>query len=309
MGATAASGAWLRPGAVQRSVRRAAPGPGRAPRRALSPRPDMDQDDDDSCGGGGGLDAVPRDDDDDDLLLLGAVRDHHDYAKRRRCSDRENLAVAVTVTASAADLVELAAAAAAPAPKRSKAAQGPGRGRQLRDPEGGTYISARSRARKEPLPMKLRALPASFWEQPNLNKGPSPGAIFSALPPLGPPLGPPPPGALLGKDDGPDGARDSPRGAHPSRGPGSGAEPGAPTASGLVTHSPADTDLLFSLFRSVEPKTNNVHRRTRGRPRRVTAAPGAGRAGRAGGQEGQRDDDPCLLGSTLLTSTLTCRQM
>lgn len=35
-----------------------------------------------------------------------------------------------------------------------------------------------------PLPMKLRALPASFWEQPNLNKGPSPGTIFSALPPL-----------------------------------------------------------------------------------------------------------------------------
>ncbi|KAE8750705.1 hypothetical protein FOCC_FOCC002685, partial [Frankliniella occidentalis] len=160
--------------------------------RSARPRPAMDHRDDDS-----GLGAVQDADDAD--LLLGAVRDHHDYAKRRRSgSDRENNVVS--------ELDELSL----PVPKKSKAvagSKGLGKGRQLRDPEGGTYISARSRARKSPLPMKLRALPASFWEQPNLNKGPSPGTIFSALPPLGP----------LCKEDGADGPRDALRGANPAR--------------------------------------------------------------------------------------------
>ena len=36
----------------------------------------------------------------------------------------------------------------------------------------------------EPLPMKLRALPQSFWQQPNLANPLSPGAVYSRLPPL-----------------------------------------------------------------------------------------------------------------------------
>ncbi|XP_046994333.1 uncharacterized protein LOC124606396 [Schistocerca americana] len=36
----------------------------------------------------------------------------------------------------------------------------------------------------EPLPMKLRALPQSFWQQPNAAGGLSPGAVYPVLPPL-----------------------------------------------------------------------------------------------------------------------------
>jgi len=36
----------------------------------------------------------------------------------------------------------------------------------------------------EPLPMRLRALPQSFWKQPNNPTALSPGNIFSSLPPL-----------------------------------------------------------------------------------------------------------------------------
>jgi len=36
----------------------------------------------------------------------------------------------------------------------------------------------------EPLPMKLRALPSSFWEPPHTNQSPSPGYLFAPLPPL-----------------------------------------------------------------------------------------------------------------------------
>lgn len=38
--------------------------------------------------------------------------------------------------------------------------------------------------RREPLPMKLRALPQSFWKQPNNPPTLSPGNLFSSLPPL-----------------------------------------------------------------------------------------------------------------------------
>lgn len=38
--------------------------------------------------------------------------------------------------------------------------------------------------RREPLPMRLRALPQSFWKQPNNPTAISPGNIFSSLPPL-----------------------------------------------------------------------------------------------------------------------------
>jgi hypothetical protein len=36
----------------------------------------------------------------------------------------------------------------------------------------------------EPVPMKLRALPQSFWQQPNHTNSLSPGAVYPVLPPL-----------------------------------------------------------------------------------------------------------------------------
>lgn len=37
----------------------------------------------------------------------------------------------------------------------------------------------------EPVPMRLRALPQSFWKQPNSPVNVSPGNLFPSLPPLG----------------------------------------------------------------------------------------------------------------------------
>ena len=36
----------------------------------------------------------------------------------------------------------------------------------------------------DPLPMRLRALPQSFWQQPNVPHSVSPGASYPTLPPL-----------------------------------------------------------------------------------------------------------------------------
>ena len=36
----------------------------------------------------------------------------------------------------------------------------------------------------EPLPIKLRALPQSFWQQPNQANPLPPGSVYSTLPPL-----------------------------------------------------------------------------------------------------------------------------
>lgn len=50
----------------------------------------------------------------------------------------------------------------------------------------GRSVSTRVRAKpkKEPLPMKLRALPQSFWQQPDETSGVSPGIVMPVLPPL-----------------------------------------------------------------------------------------------------------------------------
>lgn len=37
----------------------------------------------------------------------------------------------------------------------------------------------------EPVPMRLRALPQSFWKQPNVPNPVSPAPLFPSLPPLG----------------------------------------------------------------------------------------------------------------------------
>eukprot|EP00057_Strongylocentrotus_purpuratus_P035659 XP_800421.2 PREDICTED: uncharacterized protein LOC586927 [Strongylocentrotus purpuratus] len=42
----------------------------------------------------------------------------------------------------------------------------------------------KTKVRKEPIPMRLRALPQSFWQQPNTVNSASPGSMYSVLPPL-----------------------------------------------------------------------------------------------------------------------------
>ncbi|KAK6177687.1 hypothetical protein SNE40_015740 [Patella caerulea] len=47
-----------------------------------------------------------------------------------------------------------------------------------------TVTPPKVKPKREPLPMKLRALPQSFWQQPNIPHQVSPGSIFPILPPL-----------------------------------------------------------------------------------------------------------------------------
>ena len=93
--------------------------------------------------------------------------------------------------------------------------------------------------------MKMRALPQSFWQQPNQANPLPPGSVFSTLPPL----------------------------------PGQEAELGAPTPAEIAGEeaeavlkerkvSAANTDLLFSLFNTVETELDTkkkIHLVRRGR--------------------------------------------
>ncbi|XP_076068729.1 uncharacterized protein LOC143041027 [Oratosquilla oratoria] len=132
--------------------------------------------------------------------------------------------------------------------------------------------SSRAKVKKEPLPMKLRALPQSFWMQPNKANLLPPSN--SVLPPL-----------VLGKD--PSDVID--------------VQPVTPPAEdiGDKDHSRLErdkcerilkvgnTDLLFSLFDSVEQsEKKKVMVVKRGRPRKppATVLPRV-----------LRDDDPCLF--------------
>ncbi|PSN38352.1 hypothetical protein C0J52_06937 [Blattella germanica] len=98
---------------------------------------------------------------------------------------------------------------------------------------------SKQKPKKEPLPMKLRALPQSFWQQPNQTNCLSPGAVYPILPPL----------SSLGttKDDVENIAAGMRSTASPEEGQ-------APRREVSV----ANTDLLFSLFRTVEDETPKV---------------------------------------------------
>jgi hypothetical protein len=102
----------------------------------------------------------------------------------------------------------------------------------------------------DPLPMKLRALPHSFWVQPNKPANVSPGSVYPVLPPL---------------------TRDNDTSDR------------RPEMS-IVT--PANTDLLFSLFKGVEQEVVEappLQRRSNNRkaPSNLMARV-------------LKDDDPCL---------------
>ena len=82
--------------------------------------------------------------------------------------------------------------------------------------------------------MKMRALPQSFWQQPNLENPLPPGSVFSTLPPL--------PGQDVELD-------------YPSV-----AEVAGDQAEDILKErrvTAANTDLLFSLFNNVESDLDN----------------------------------------------------
>ncbi|KAJ9575727.1 hypothetical protein L9F63_007373, partial [Diploptera punctata] len=123
-----------------------------------------------------------------------------------------------------------------------------------------------------PLPMKLRALPQSFWQQPNHTNCLSPGAIYPILPPL----------SSLGaaKDDVENVA--------------AGMRSTASPEEGRREVSVANTDLLFSLFRGIEDEQPKVTVVRRGRPKKPPSTVLT---------RVLRDEDPCLV-STVTESIL-----
>ena len=112
--------------------------------------------------------------------------------------------------------------------------------------------------------MKMRALPQSFWQQPNNANPLSPGAVFSVLPPL--------PG-----QSGPDVEILEPHHHHHHQVPGL-AEVAGEEAQQMLDNkrseqirvSEANTDLLFSLFNGVEEDESQrkIHLVRRGRPKK-----------------------------------------
>lgn len=57
-----------------------------------------------------------------------------------------------------------------------------------KEEKGGIHVlppsGMKTKIRKDPIPMRLRALPQSFWQQPNTVNPASPGSMYSVLPPL-----------------------------------------------------------------------------------------------------------------------------
>ena len=124
--------------------------------------------------------------------------------------------------------------------------------------------------------MKMRALPQSFWQQPNNANPLSPGAVYSVLPPL--------PGQA---------AHDEDLLAHVpplADVAGEGAEQVLETRSKSEHRvSEANTDLLFSLFNGVEQEETQkkIHLVRRGRPKKPPPVFSRGRM--------LQDEDPCLV--------------
>ncbi|KDR22336.1 hypothetical protein L798_01992 [Zootermopsis nevadensis] len=115
--------------------------------------------------------------------------------------------------------------------------------------------------------MKLRALPQSFWQQPNNTNSLSPGAVYPVLPPLS--------SFGAAKDD----VESVAAGVRSTSPPEDGLHP-------LREVSVANTDLLFSLFRGIEEEQPRVTVVRRGRPKKPPSTVLT---------RVLRDDDPCLV--------------
>ncbi|XP_021913908.1 uncharacterized protein LOC110827008 isoform X1 [Zootermopsis nevadensis] len=127
--------------------------------------------------------------------------------------------------------------------------------------------TSKHKPKKEPLPMKLRALPQSFWQQPNNTNSLSPGAVYPVLPPLS--------SFGAAKDD----VESVAAGVRSTSPPEDGLHP-------LREVSVANTDLLFSLFRGIEEEQPRVTVVRRGRPKKPPSTVLT---------RVLRDDDPCLV--------------
>ena len=132
--------------------------------------------------------------------------------------------------------------------------------------------------------MKMRALPQSFWQQPNNANPLSPGAVYSRLPPL--------PGQAVHEEDLLDHV--------PALTEVAGEEAEQMLEARSRTEhrvSEANTDLLFSLFNGVEEDNSQrkIHLVRRGRPRKPPPVFSRTRL--------LQDEDPCLV-STMTESIL-----
>ncbi|KAI0237036.1 hypothetical protein LSAT2_012482 [Lamellibrachia satsuma] len=120
------------------------------------------------------------------------------------------------------------------------------KGQKHREP-----IPPKSRPRREPLPMRMRALPQSFWQQPNVADSVPPSSTYPILPPL------------YSKDSGEDVTDIRP------------ITPPEEKERNKLRVVPermvtlANTELLLKLFDGVEGRKTNC-RLKRGRPRKMT---------------------------------------
>ena len=123
--------------------------------------------------------------------------------------------------------------------------------------------------------MKMRALPQSFWQQPNNANPLSPGAVYSRLPPL--------PGPAGHEDDLLDHVPPLTEVA------GDEAEQMLENRRSEQRVSEANTDLLFSLFNGVEDEDTQrkIHLVRRGRPKKPPPVFSRTRM--------LQDEDPCLV--------------
>lgn len=130
--------------------------------------------------------------------------------------------------------------------------------------------------------MKMRALPQSFWQQPNNANPLSPGAVYSRLPPL--------PGQAPGHEE-------DLLDHVPNLQEVAGEEAEQMMRGGEHRVTEANTDLLFSLFNGVEEDDSQrkIHLVRRGRPRKPPPVFSRTRM--------LQDEDPCLV-STMTESIL-----
>lgn len=136
------------------------------------------------------------------------------------------------------------------------------------------------KARRDPVPMRLRALPQSFWKQPNNPPALSPGNIFSSLPPL----------SGYTKDDDVAAPDDRPV-TPPEEKDKIKRHPKVPERKVIVT---GDTDLLLKhLFAGVAEEKKSVAHLKRGRPKKIHATKPSNTKGLLSG------DDPYLIDSAI----------
>jgi len=122
-------------------------------------------------------------------------------------------------------------------------------------PELPTDLKARPSLRREPLPMRKRALPQSFFQEPKsmTTSSLAGSAGLHSLPPLF-------------SDGNPN---DDLTKTRPVTPPEERSAPRPPRPPKYVIKGPPNTELLFSLFESVEPNHTKKYVVKRGRPRKV----------------------------------------